>query len=259
MKVYRFLKWSSSQLEESFNEVNNYKHLGLISPSYEYLCRYSHIYNDGRNTFGDETQMVKYFFLSLADTLQLACQEKSGTNFILEYDIPEETLRNTIGIGFYGNLRVEFAVPYKELFEQTAVETPFYTSSAINFYNAHLYEDNIATYDLYKNLESYLPCVPFAGIHCDNRLSIYPLFCFEPKNACSIEFNPQNLELYKTLYREIKNEREKIHNYQNKLSSIALADKELEFYNPNFPKNKLFDFNYPIIEEENQTLKRILR
>jgi len=258
MKVYRFLSWTNIDHQGSRNELRNFEQLGLISPSYEYLWPKPKIANEGAHSFGDEKVMNKFFFLSLADAL-LVASRMAEINCIIEYDLPEEMLRNHIGLGYYGNLQVEFAIPYKELFEKTAVEQPFYTREAINFYNAHLYDPNIEQRDIYRKLESYLPYVSQNGIYHECRLKIYPLFCFKPNQAQALPYEQSLTNYYIDITEQIRNEREKRYNYQEALRNITRSGTYLEYYDQSYPRNKLFDFNYPIIEEENISLTRTLK
>lgn len=258
MKVYRFLKWASADKDGSYNELHNLVKLGLISPTYSYLWPSPHIYNEGNNTFGEECEMYKYFFASLSDTLWLATQENTGYNFLMEIDLPKEILRKYIGLGYYGPYQIEYRIPYKELFKATTINPNGYTLRALDFYNANLYKEDLDKSPEYKEIEALLSQVAYQGIYMETRLSIYPLFCFEPKKVTLKEIEQSLQDEYQRITKEMKSAREKGYSFEKKARLITNATDFITDYDKEFPKDKLFDFSVPIIEEENEKLRRIL-
>lgn len=259
MKVYRFLNWSNVDKAGSYNELHNLVQLGLISPTYSYLWPSPHIYNEGNNTFGKEHEMYKYFFASMSDALWMATlEENTDYNFLMEIDLPEELLRRYIGLGYYGPYQIEYRIPYKELFKEIAANPNNYTLQALDFYNRNLYTEDLDNTLEYKEIEALLSQVPYQGIHMDSRLSIYPLFCFEPKKVALKEIEQSCQEKYQRITKKMKSTRERRYSFEQKARQITSATNFITDYNRKYPKNELFDFSVSIIEEENEELKRIL-
>lgn len=250
MKVYRYLKWSDCKYDGSLNELINLEKMGLISPSYSYLWKRAMTDATGaRNTFGTQIEMRKYFFASLADATFDGIE-----NLLMEIDLPEELLRRYIGIGYYGDLKVEYCIPYKVLYESVATRKQDYTLRALDFYNANLFSNDLDTQTGYKEIESLLSNVPYQGIQGIKRLSIYPLFCFESKSVSLVEVKEDASKHIEML----NSAREKRFHYERKIAEIASASHDLAIYDKSYSKDKLFDFSVPIIEEENEELRRIL-
>lgn len=257
MKVYRCLSWYDNDKNGNYNELLNFTEHGLISPTYSYLWKNVHVYNEGTNTFGDEREMYKYFFASLSDALWFAMEDNTNI-FLIEVDFPEELLKRYIGLGYYGPLQIEYQIPYKELFETMADRPNNYTLQALNYYNANLYIDDLDCQPDYKKIADLLPQVPYQGIHMKERLSIYPLFCFKPKDGACTAINQCSQAEVQSIAEDIKKLRDKKYDFEGKCKSIICATDFLINYDQNYPKDKLFDFSVPIIQEENEELKRIL-
>ncbi len=257
MKIYRFLNWSKSNKDGSFNEFQNHQQLGLISPSYEYLWKKPHVLNEGINTFPKEHEMFKYFFLSLTDTLRFISDPHFGSNTIIEIDIPNEILKRYIGVGFYGRLYVEFRIPYGTLYDATAIQKLNYIKKALEFYNRNLYRRNLPNQKGYQELESLLTSVPYKGIIHNERISIYPLFCFEAR-ATSITIQQESFTFFQQITDEISKNREKKYNYNQRISNLIKCKNYLLNFDKGYSHDDLLDYTSPILEEENEKLKDII-
>ncbi len=255
MKVYRFLSWCTHytvEEENSQNDLNNYRE-GLISPSYLFLQNRSPLLFGGANTFREEKEMVKYFFASLADAMSvISCLNID--NILIELDLPEDLLRNHIGVGFYDleeRPHTEFRIPYKLLYDVVCSRQLDYFYRAIEFYNANLFNSELMKTSGYQELEKLLQDVPYSTIYQENRLSIYPLFCFEPKNKSHMEFTRESLPYLQDLSKSIQTSRNQNADFKTRIYKILEnGDKDRG--------NLLFDATYPIIAEENEAIKRAL-
>lgn len=262
MKVYRFLRWQwrSTDLKKgSLNEFNNMNDYNLISPSYTFLKVMSEIPIYLQNSFGREREMTKYFFLSLADAVAFAVECKTE-NIIIEVDIPDEILRKCIGMGVYNGYEnhVEFRLPYETLYDCLAKDHQDYFYEALAFYNAHLYSNCLNRNIEYGRIESLLEKVPSKDIHMRNCLSIYPLFCFEPTDITMIKIPLTNENRPYCVAQDMQKIREARYAFNETISKIGGSDPEHFTYQERFSKDELFDFSVPIIEEENEALRRIL-
>jgi len=257
MKVYRYLNSCARENEGSYNELYNFMYLGLISPSNSYLKKYHFISDDGINTFEKPKEMSKFFFSSIADALFVATKSRPYQNMLIELDIDEKLLRKYLGLGFYGTLQVEYCIPYQELYEQTKKESLDYLIPALNFYNQNFSTYSLTKLDKYPQIEALLANLSYSGIYQKDRLSIYPLFCFMPKEIKAFPIQG-DFNVLRTLAIRTKNLRERNFAYLENVMKIAGANIDLFSFNPNFSKDKLFDYSSSIIEEENKKLRKIL-
>ncbi len=259
MKVYRFCNWSVNPYDGSLNEKYNLIQLGLISPSNNYL-RKDPIFQDGINTFGENMPMSKYFFPSLADTLYTAYPNKEREITLMELDIPNSLLLKNIGLGYYESLQVEYCIPYQEMYQFLAQDFNDYTLPSLAFYNDNMYKKkNLSHLKEYQELEKLLAKVKdISYIYQENRLSIYPLFCFTPKNINYYVIPKENSKYFKEIAKKIKAVREDRYCFEAELKRITQAREDLFFFDHDFSKDELFRFTHSIIEEENKELRKIL-
>lgn len=257
MKVYRFLKWNQIDKDGNFNEYRNLEQLGLISPSWEYLWGMSRILNEGTNTFGRERQMYKYFFLSLVDAIFYITDESVGLDTIIEVDLPDNLIKQYLGLGYYGPLYLETRIPYKKLYEHIRTKELDYLPEALMFYNAHMYKDQLNKMPGYETLEARLKEVPYQRIVHESRLSIYPLLCFEA-DITAIRIKPEQTPYFEKVSHECLATRDKKHHYKTNLMDVVDCDPELDVFNPRFSKAMLFNVSAPILKQENEQIKEII-
>ncbi len=262
MKVYRFCNWSNNPYNGSLNEKYNLIHLGLISPSNNYL-RTTNVFQDGINTFQEDMPMCKFFFSSLADAIVTAASlvtNHHGEITLMEVDFPNSLLNQSIGLGYYGNIQVEFCIPYLEMYNVMKKEANDYTIPALEFYNANMYRYiDLSRLEQYQELEKLLPKVAnYQQIWQDYRLSIYPLFCFIPKEINLTIIFKENRSYYGKIAKELQRIREDKYHFGQELKLITKASDDLFEFDHDFSKNELFHFTRFIIDEENKILRKTL-
>jgi len=175
---------------------------------------------------------------------------KNQHNTIIEVDLPESFLKKYLGIGIYGmdeRINLEFRIPYIDLYRLLAKNPEDYFFKAIRYYNKNLNRFYLDSKWGYKKIEALLKEVPYEGIHQVNRLSIYPLFCFEPTKVFSIRQEDIGLPRIDEVLRQVEITREKRH-----------IVNRIEFFKHNWDNQALFDKTIHLIEEENEAMKRIL-
>ncbi len=254
MKVYRFLKWTHNNLNGSANELDNFKEHGLISPSYIYLSEPSQTKFVPANTLGKERCMSKYFFLSLLDALTVG-MEVSFSNIIIELDIPDEIVRANIGVGFYGDFLIECCIPYQALYESLAKNPNESFFRAIEFYNRNFHVDMLRFQEGYEKIEALLLDAPYKEVHHEQRLSIYPLFCFLPNQVNSWFIQGISMASIKKRLKEILIERQEKYHFQEHLTSLVGARGMIRYFDPDYSKDDLFLYAQKTLTSENETLK----
>ena len=126
MKVYRSLPFIDTKtlIDNHIDLLGiNYEgsnlRLGFCSPSYEYLA-YNKNHNAKNNTFND-SNLAKYFYVSLYDALNWSYNRYLTykgmgieSNFIIwEVDLPDEVIKNNLGVGIYSKgAKIEAKIPY---------------------------------------------------------------------------------------------------------------------------------------------------
>lgn len=280
MKLYRFVKYNYLH-----TLIQDLKNTGIENEGYnlvfeDYLSpsqRYTYINGSKSKTlpntfacFKGEDQMTKYFFLSLSDTLNFLNEQRyldleKGLKFyyaILEIDLPEDIVKNYLGVGFYGHYlsvnQVECSIPYQLLYESLVSNPDYFTKDCINLYNKsykkYIYEEEINNL---LNL-SYLPLNPNLMLKGTNRL--YPYLSFKMDSFHSL-LNPSDINWITkatNLSLDVKlNQRDD--NYNTTINDIIGRLYNNLRFNPDFSKEELWEYATPIIEEENQELKRVLK
>lgn len=278
MKVYRLVNQSMNNDTQMVlgheNESRNLLNYGLISPSFQFVASFPNFVQDYPNTFGKDLGINKYFFGSLVDAIVYAkyCYKLNYYHFrdknlyaVMEIDIDDEILKKYVGMGFYNytDMYLEFRLPYLTLYEQIGKKDLEYFAALIDFYDQNMFNENM---NLLPEYQEFLKLLneESRNIYQYKRLSIYPLFCFLPKqiNLLWANDDPGNtkelLNEYLKVGKKIKRKREKEFNYSNYVGKLANFDVSTQSFNHDFSREELFSYATPILEEENMVLKRTL-
>ncbi len=265
MKIYRFVR--TKMIQDKVGQSNEYANLNAfnaISPSYPFLRKKPRFVMNFNNTFGGMDQMCKYFFASIFDLLnfikdQAYALSEEANHFqyiIMEIEIPDEVLQKYIGLGFYSKelSKVEFRIPYQDLYKFTSLEDLDYFQRLLDFYNQNLYQEFLDYTRSYKKFASIPRPKEYYGFQ---RLDIYSLFCFKARlqrahleldniDTARIEQLGEIAAFYRGPY------------YGKKINEIVGREYGT-MYDPSYEKDKLFNYTSKILEEENEEMKRVLK
>lgn len=279
MKVYRFVTENENlygNIRNGYqNESLNLTHHGLISPTSNYLQIKPDFLDDRANTFGKENVMTKYFFASLCETLlcaYLLYMEDLELGYVFRYkimevDIPNELLKECIGLGFYSKnfSFTEFRIAYKDLYEAIGKDKKKYFNSLLDFYNKNIDVSFLHRTREYQKYKELLEKESIENIFGYDRLSIYPLFCFEPNNMdvllekISLNDTLDMFQEFGQMALNLRDYRDQECGFNYVVDDIAgINDGEI-WLNKRDVKEELFEFINPILEEENNNFKRILK
>ena len=277
MKLYRFIEKPEDEyfLKKGWgNEFINLTEYQKISPSL-FDTKDALIPTKKANTFAISKELNKYFFASLTEIILYAFnrQDKElrrgiySDYLIMEVDIPDEIAKQYMGLGFYnyGDNFVEARVPYEVLYEKLGINEA-YVSDAINVYNNKWKVNNQRFLEQCKSLEIKYPKELFLNnITKYIPFNIYPLLCFNLESNIkifqfgNIKDTYQEFKEYYNIANDLWNKREQQYKYKKEIDAIVGSKEGTVLYNANYSQDALYDFTLPIIVEENQSLKRVLK
>lgn len=276
MKIYRFTReeCARAKLPQTTcygNEKRNMDTFDLISPSYPFLKKRPSLEISALNSFGCYWEMSKFFFLSIGDifsflTKVIKDNEEAGLHFcytIYEIEIPDEVIRPFIGVGFYGctDTKVEARISYQTLYHNCSKEDLPYMDDLLQFYNGNLWTGNIQYKKEYKAFLEQFPLKD--GVYFAQRLPLYALFCFTPKELEKYSFSMESEKMDEKIkdWAHIVEEISSYYrvDYMDEINHIVGRDTDLKYYNLNFDRNVLFDYATPILKQENEAMKRLLQ
>lgn len=260
LKLYRFAEKPLNQelsKEGWSNEYLNLEEYNKMSPSFR-NSNYYEVKNEP-NSFMDTRELSKYFYSSLVEAIMYTkyTQKKKlemdvyCDYIIYEIDIDDELIKDYIGLGYYfGNENhIEFRIPYLLLYKILGINKD-YIEESIKTYN----EVNRVLLEEYTSSNSLLiQDIKDKGLYCDNTFSIYPLLCFDLKEKPKMltltrdVFESNGLYLINIFAKDLYRQREEVYDFQSNIKE-----------NMN-DKNRLFQFANPIIKEENEELKLLLK
>lgn len=280
MKLYRFVEKPSDEffLKKGWgNEYINMVRYAKFSPSFYDSMPFS-TPRKKPNTFEVYTELSKYFYMSLAETILYAnqCKEKKlrrgiySEYLIMEIDIPDDIILLYIGVGFYNycDNYVECRIPYKTIYQLFAIPENF-TDEAIAFYNANINNDYKEDLDEYKRIEHKYReiLIKMNGTNMTqySSFSLYPLLCFKLKTTINtlrfdgIEDSIERLNDYSKISSEIWLNREETYQYSKVLEKIIGTIEGTDKFNPRFSQQELYSFVAPILSDENEKLKLLIK
>lgn len=243
MKLYRALNYQTNnyigyfaRLDGKFNEASNVLNANAFSPSFGYL---KNSINNSSNyhSFLLEKKLYKFFYASLLDAL-LWAKDYNQEIFIIEINLPLESLEKCFGVGYYTNYcRLELCLPYKYLYELTKKNNNPNFLKCLNILEngqkINIENFNLDSSSLIPNLATF------------NANQLYPYLCFESNEPIKVLNFPKERKIFKVIKQK---ELERPLEY---LKGIAKKGY------PNIPYIKEEGLNY--IKEENAEIKRVLQ
>lgn len=264
MKLYRYVKLNeaynknnSKFIESGYeNEGRNLVNLGFMSPSYDYLSSSS------------QGKIVKYFFPSGVDALSFAINEYqfddkfSKLHFeyaLLEIDLPDDVILPYLRTNFSNNAHYgEFHLPYDLLYKYLNKENDSNVQEILN----GLKIGNTAI--VRESLENLKTKVLNPNLNTFNADEIYPYLCFPIDEEYKIMMLSPALGInswYNLCQKYLYDLTKKREFYNHKINSLIRNNgynNDYLFFDAPIPKEEFQEFIKPYLEEENQSLKKVL-
>lgn len=244
MKLYRALTYSFNQpssyqnlINGNYNETLNLLRTQAFCPSQRYL-KSNASYLSECNTFNYNRKMVKYFYASLLDAIKWSIF--GDTIIIMELDLPQDDVKDYLGLGFYTTNKVEICLPYDYFHELTKAR------DSENFNNVlYFWENKKASWSDCEEFQKSLKKEPMIFDLVTNGANpLYPYLCYKsgvPIQVFQTKYTQKMIDFATDKCFERPNV------YIDKIMKSDILD--IQFLN---------DYALPYLQEENAEIKRIL-